>query len=90
MRRLVDEKPPPSVLPLAERSVVESQDYPTSVVSLTAEQRDDVAKYLRTSTLFRFCSDEGIGKVLDHMRRENFSGGEVGSRFERFVQRLRP
>ncbi|CAM9102663.1 unnamed protein product [Ascophyllum nodosum] len=76
MRRLVDEKPPPSVLPLAERSVVESQDYPTSVVSLTAEQRDDVAKYLRTSTLFRFCSDEGIGKVLDHMRRENFSGGE--------------
>lgn len=45
---------------------------------LTAEQKAEAARCLRSSTLFKFCSDESIANVIEHMTREPFSEGEVG------------
>lgn len=45
---------------------------------LTAEQKAEAARCLRSTTLFKFCSDESIVKVVEHMAREPFSEGEVG------------
>lgn len=66
------EQPPPGPS-LGERHVVGSET-PTP---LTAEQTAECARCLRSSTLFQFCSDESIIKVVGHMRREEFSEGEV-------------
>ncbi|CAM9691753.1 unnamed protein product [Ectocarpus fasciculatus] len=44
---------------------------------LTAEQKAEAARCLRSTTLFKFCSDESIVKVVEHMTREPFSEGEV-------------
>ena len=66
------EQPPPGP-PLGERHVVD-EDEPTT---LTAEQEAEATRGLRSSTLFQFCSDESLLKVVKHMRREQFSEGEV-------------
>lgn len=67
------EQPPPGPS-LGERHVVIDDFKPTS---LTSEQRAEAARCLRSSSLFQFCSDESIIKVVDNMRREEFSEGEV-------------
>lgn len=78
---------------LAERHVMEAEEQPSPSFRLTAEQRDDVAKSLRTSALFKLCSDENVSKIVDHVRRQpilenekvdqgrrqQFSEGEVGT-----------
>lgn len=66
------EQPPPGPS-LGERHVVD-EDEPTT---LTAEQEAEASRCLRSATLFQFCSDESIMKVVKHMRREQFSEGEV-------------
>lgn len=66
------EQPPPGPS-LGERHVVD-EDEPTT---LTAEQEAEAGRCLRSATLFQFCSDESIQKVVKHMRREQFSEGEV-------------
>lgn len=66
------EQPPPGPS-LGERHVVGSK----TPITLTADERGECAKCLRSSTLFQFCSDESIIKVVGNMRREIFSEGEV-------------
>lgn len=66
------EQPPPGPS-LGERHVVD-EDEPTT---LTAEQEAEAGRCLRSATLFQFCSDESIQKVVKYMRREQFSEGEV-------------
>lgn len=65
------EQPPPGP-PLGERHVNVKKPTP-----LTDQQKEECAKSLRSSSLFQFCSDESIAKVVHHMRREEFTEGEV-------------
>lgn len=44
---------------------------------LSEEQKAECAKSLRSSSLFRYCSEESIMKVTEYMRREEFSEGQV-------------
>lgn len=44
---------------------------------LSKEQKAECAKSLRSSSLFRYCSEESIMKVTEYMRREEFSEGQV-------------
>lgn len=67
------EQPPPGP-PLGERHVVDDHKKPKP---LTADQKAEAARSLRSSTLFQYCSDESIRKVVEHMRREQFLEGEV-------------
>lgn len=66
------EQPPPGPS-LGERHSVD--DEPAS--PLTAEQKAEAARCLRGTTMFKFCSDESISSIVQHMRREQFSEGEV-------------
>lgn len=61
---------------LSERHVTEAEEQPSPTFRLTAEQRDDVARSLRTSVLFKLCSDENVSKLVDHVQRQKISGGE--------------
>lgn len=69
--QLLYEQPPPGPS-LGERHTTSKNDTP-----LTEEQKAECAKSLRSSTLFKYCSDESILKVTEQMRREEFSEGEV-------------
>lgn len=69
------EQPPPGPS-LGERHSVDDK---TSLGSLTADQKAEAARCLRLTTMFKFCSDESIARVVDHLRREEFSEGEVGA-----------
>ena len=66
------EQPPPGPS-LGQKHAVDD----TTVGSLTADQKQEAARCLRLTTMFKFCSDESIARVVDHMRREEFSEGEV-------------
>lgn len=66
------EQPPPGPS-LGERHSVDD----SAVSSLSKEQKEEAARCLRLTTMFKFCSDESIARVVDHMRREEFSEGEV-------------
>lgn len=44
---------------------------------LSEAQRAECADALHSSTLFRFCSEESIRRVIDNMRREEFGEGKV-------------
>lgn len=66
------EQPPPGPS-LGERHSVD--DEPIS--PLTAEQKAEAARCLRCTTMFKFCSDESIMSIVQNMRREQFSEGEV-------------
>lgn len=67
----VYEQPPPGP-PLGDRLPHEPNATP-----LTEEQKVECARSLRSSSLFRYCSDESILKVTEHMQREEFSEGQV-------------
>lgn len=67
------EQPPPGPS-LGERHAVDDK----AISNLTSEQKQEAARCLRLTTMFKFCSDESITRVVDHMRREEFSEGEVG------------
>lgn len=69
------EQPPPGPA-LGERHSVDD----SSLSSLTPEQKAEAARCLRLTTMFKFCSDESIMRVVEHMRREQFSEGEVSAR----------
>lgn len=69
------EQPPPPVPALGERHVVD-EDQPAA---LTTEQKAEAAEALRCSSMFKYCSDESLANVVTHMRREEFSEGEVRS-----------
>lgn len=66
------EQPPPGPS-LGQKHSVDDK----TVGSLTADQKQEVARCLRLTTMFKFCSDESISRVVDNMRREEFSEGEV-------------
>ncbi|CAM9413534.1 unnamed protein product [Scytosiphon promiscuus] len=66
------EQPPPGPS-LGERHQVDDH----TISPLTAEQKAEAARCLRSTTMFKFCSDESITRVVEHMRREQFSEGEV-------------
>ncbi|CAM9917439.1 unnamed protein product, partial [Pylaiella littoralis] len=66
------EQPPPGPS-LGERHSVEGE----TISPLTAEQKAEAARCLRGTTMFKFCSDESILSIVEHMRREQFSEGEV-------------
>lgn len=68
----VYEQPPPGPS-LGERHLVDDE----SISPLTAEQKAEAARCLRGTTMFKFCSDESILSIVAHMRREQFSEGEV-------------
>lgn len=57
---------------LGERHVDAENATPLSEV-----QKEECARAIRSASLFRFCSDESIAKVVGYMRREEFSEGEV-------------
>lgn len=65
---------PPKGPRLGDRHEVDDK----KVGSLSADQKQEAARCLRLTTMFKFCSDESIARVVDHMRREEFSEGEVG------------
>ena len=67
------EQPPPGPS-LGQKHSVDDK----TIGSLTADQKQEAARCLRLTTMFKFCSDESIARVVDHMRREEFSEGEVG------------
>lgn len=66
------EQPPPGPS-LGERHQVDDH----TISPLTAEQKAEAARCLRSATMFKFCSDESIMRVVEHMRREQFTEGEV-------------
>lgn len=66
------EQPPPGPS-LGERHSVDE----ASVEGLSDEYKAEAARCLRLTTMFKFCSDESIARVVEHMRREEFSEGEV-------------
>lgn len=66
------EQPPPGPS-LGERHQVDDH----TISPLTAEQKAEAARCLRSTTMFKFCSDESITRVVEHMRREQFTEGEV-------------
>lgn len=70
------EQPPPGPS-LGERHSVDGE----TISPLTAEQKAEAARCLRGTTMFKFCSDESILSIVEHMRREQFSEGEVGRIF---------
>lgn len=70
-REEVYEQPPPGP-PLGDHLPHEPNTIP-----LTEEQKTECARSLRSSSLFKYCSDESILKVTEHMRREEFSEGQV-------------
>lgn len=65
---------PPKHPSLGERHSVDDN----TISKLTADQKQEAARCLRLTTMFKFCSDESIARVVDHLRREEFSEGEVG------------
>lgn len=52
-------------------------------VPLSRDEMEECARALRSSSLFRFCSDETIVKVIGAMRREEFPEGEVRNKVSR-------
>lgn len=61
---------------LSERHAMKAEGHPSPSIRLTAEQRDEVARSLRTSVLFKLCSDENVSKLVDHVQRQQISESE--------------